>query len=145
MQQTEYKTSNVTIRVIESNIFHNYVHEHATVTVKNILEVKNINLNLSNGEPYALLISKGEFSIVPPKVRELVSSNKFVGNTVAKALLSRCVADKIIGQFYIKINKPAIKTKLFTNKEKAISWLKQEISQHSIDKEVKNNKLELTI
>ena len=129
MQQTEYKTSTATIRIIEPNIFHNYVHKNTTITIKNILELKNINLKLANGHPYALLISKGEFSTIPPLIRELVSSEKFVGNTIAKALLTNSVADKIIGRFYVKINKPAIKTKLFTNKEKSIIWLKQEMDK----------------
>jgi hypothetical protein len=130
VKQTEHKA--ITISVLESNIFENRINEKETVTIEDVIKTKEINQRLAKNNPYCILISKGEFSIVPADVREFISSPVFAGATVAKALLTTSVADKIIGQFYIKINKPIIKTKLFTNKEKAIIWLKQQLDDKSI-------------
>lgn len=143
MQQTEYKTTTTTVRKIEDNIFENHVHPHTTVELEHIYEVKKANLALANGKPYALLVTKGEFSLISPAVREAISSKEFAGDTVAKALVTDSVADKIIGQFYIKINKPFVKTKLFTkkDKDKALIWLREQLIAHNTKtKPIKNIK-----
>ena len=139
VKQTEHKTSTTTIQIIEPNIFHNYVHKYITLTVDDAIEAKNMNLKLAKGKPYALLVSKGEFSNIPAAVRRLISDDSFAGDTIAKALLANSVADKLIGQFYIKVDKPVVKTKLFTDKAKAIIWLKNEIRNYAIKRQKKTN------
>ena len=142
MQQTEHKTSTTTITVLEHNIFENRINAGETVTIDDVIKTKEINQNLAKNIPYCVLITKGEFSIVPAKVREFISRTDFIGITIAKALLTSSIADKIVGQFYIKINKPAIKTKLFTNRQKAIHWLKEQMDEKSISDMRKSVKLE---
>lgn len=134
MQQTEYKTNTTTVRKIEEDIFENHVLAHKTVEVKDIYEVKKANLKLANGKPYALLVTKGEFSLISPEVRKVISSKAFAQDTIAKALVTDSVADIIIGRFYIKINKPYIKTKLFKNRDKAMLWLRNQLEIHHSQK-----------
>lgn len=133
MQHAEYKTTTTTVRKIEDNIFENHIIAHKTVEREHIYEVKKANLKLANGKPYALLVTKGEFSLISAEVRAIISSKEFAQNTVAKALVTDSVADKIIGQFYIKINKPHITTKLFVKKDRDIAmvWLREQLVKHA--------------
>lgn len=133
MQHIEYKTTTTVVRQLEDNIFENHVIAHKTVELEHIYEVKKANLKLANGKPYALLVSKGDFSSITSEVRTVISSKEFAQNTIAKALLIDSVADKIIGQFYIKINKPFIITKLFIKKDrdKALDWLREQLKQYN--------------
>lgn len=43
----------------------------------------------------------------------------------ATAIVTDSVAYKLIAKFYIKINKPKNPLNIFSNKDKAIAWLKQ--------------------
>ena len=44
--------------------------------------------------------------------------------TLADAIAYDSLAHKLIGNFYIKHNKPSVPTKIFPTKEEAIAWLK---------------------
>lgn len=49
------------------------------------------------------------------------SNNPF---SKADAFVIKSMAQKILANFYIKINKPERPTKFFNNKDEAINWLK---------------------
>ena len=127
----EYKTDVFTIRFIESNILENTIASHATVDEAEVWELKRENVKLTNGMPYAFLAIKGEFSLVTDRAKILMASKEIVGNTVAKALLIQSLSDRILANFYLKVNKPIVATKAFTNREKAILWLKTRLDQHN--------------
>ena len=44
---------------------------------------------------------------------------------IAEAFLLTSLAQKILINFYIRFDKPLVPSKVFTNKEKAIEWLRQ--------------------
>lgn len=58
------------------------------------------------------------------EVREYISKElpKYIK---AMALISDSSMGKIIGNFFIKLNTPPYPTQIFSNKEKAVKWLKQ--------------------
>lgn len=127
----EYKTDVFTIRLIEPNILENAVISHCTLDVEHVWEVKKINTKLTKGEPYAFLAVKGEFSIVTKEAKDLLSSKEIIGNTVAKALLIQSLSDRIVANFYLKMSQPILKTKAFTNRDKAILWLKKQLHERA--------------
>lgn len=45
-------------------------------------------------------------------------------NTVAQALIIDSGVSKVIGNFFIGLNKPKFPVKLFTSEDKAVDWLK---------------------
>ena len=92
--------------------------------------LKAANLTLVGDEPYTVLVQAEELINFTVKARELVASESFKGNNIAKALLFRSLGQRIIANFYIKIHKPFIKTKLFGEREKAIAWLRKEYQMH---------------
>src|SRR5690606_33800995 len=93
-----------------------------------ILEIKEINKRLTGGKQYALLVDSGMYTTITNKGRELSASKEFQQQTTAKALLVRSLGHRLVGRFYVRVNKPHIKTKIFSDRNKAIEWLKQQVN-----------------
>ena len=123
----QYQTKVFAIKLISDRIVENSVFNRATLDVDDVKEAKQKNIELTKGLPYAYLATQGEFSHVTTKAKELLASKELAENTVAKALLIQSLSDRILANFYLKINKPFVKTKIFTDRDKAIDWLKKEI------------------
>lgn len=126
----EVKTKAATIRVLKSGIIENIIHDYASIEEKNVLEIKTANKELSKGKPYVILVDSGIYTTISKEARELSASKDFSQQTIAKALIVRGLGQRIIGQFYINVNKPHIKTKIFAEREKAIKWLASQISKN---------------
>lgn len=76
------------------------------------------------GKRYFVLLGGEEFFQVPKETREAVASEKFSTHLAAVALYSNELAMKILGNLYIKINRPEVPTKFFTDRNKAEIWLR---------------------
>ncbi len=58
------------------------------------------------------------------EVREFYASREMGDHISAMAVLVESFATKLIGNFFIRVNKPHFPTKLFTDEKEAIAWLK---------------------
>lgn len=69
------------------------------------------------------------FSSVSKEVRKWASkkSNRNV-NSVADAIVCKNLPQKMIANFYLKINKPDYPTKIFSDFEKAVKWAQEKIT-----------------
>ncbi len=132
-KQEKYSTDVFTIRQLEPNILETTILDRATLDVKDVWEAKKINTELSKGHPYAYLGVRGEFSEVTDQAKKLMASEEIIGNTIAKALLIKSLSDRILANFYLKISKPALKTRVFTSREKALVWLRSELKANQIN------------
>lgn len=80
---------------------------------------------LCNGETYPLLVNVSELKSINKEAREYISGEKGIELLSAGAFLVDNQVAKFIGNFFIKINKPKLPARLFTNEEKALQWLEQ--------------------
>jgi hypothetical protein len=74
-------------------------------------------------EKFYVYVEGIEFFTLTKKARELAATKKFSSNTLAVAFYTKHEIIVTLGEFYNKINKPAVPTKIFTNKKKAMEWL----------------------
>jgi hypothetical protein len=118
----------VKIRVIEPGIIENYFRGDKTIEVDDIVELRKVNLRISDGKPYVVLVEAEDLISFSKETREFIASQEFMGITMAKALLFKSLAQRIIGNFYLHINKPHIKTRLFNDRAKALEWLRFQAS-----------------
>lgn len=116
------------ITEIEPGIFENFIKPGAHVGTEDAWELKRQNMELSGGLPYCVLVVSGHLSSVSKEAREIVASKEYVGVTKAKAFLIESLGHRIVGNFYLTVNKPHIKTKLFSNRNDAILWLRQQLA-----------------
>ncbi len=131
-KSAEIKLKTVTIRLISEHIVENVIHDYANIDAEHMLELKEANKQLTQGMPYAVLVDSGEYTSITKEARELAASDKFKDVTIANAIIVNSLGHKIIGNFYMNINKPKIKTKIFSDRDKAIEWLKVQVASSNL-------------
>lgn len=122
------ETDKYTIRELEPGLLETVIKNNATIESRDAWEIKKYNLKISNNKPYVVLVTSGHLSSVSRGAREVVASKEYVGNTIAKALLVESLGHRIVGNFYLAVNKPFIKTRMFTEREEALAWLRKELN-----------------
>lgn len=113
------------IIVHSSNIFILKPHNGAELDVEDGYEMRSVFVQLSKGNKFAILTDASTFFSTTQELRQLLASPKFTDLRIATAIYTQNMASKIIGNFFIKVNKPASPTKLFSNKAEALKWLEQ--------------------
>jgi len=75
-----------------------------------------------------LLLTLDDFAIPPADTRAFWATKEACPYACpyacAEAYLTKTIGHKIIGNVYMKFNKPGRPTKIFTDKDEAIKWLK---------------------
>lgn len=79
---------------------------------------------VGGGKKYPLLFIAGDFALASPDARKYASGVEANQYTLASVFVVKNSIQKIMGNAYITFNKPITPTKIMTNKEAAITWLK---------------------
>lgn len=107
------------------NILHTDCFPNTIMTLEDGKESTRISAEMVNNEPLPLLCDLTNVVKMSQDCR-----NHFAGEEHAKTF-SKCALivtnpiSKIIGNFFLGLNKPLKPTKLFTSKEQGLKWLKQ--------------------
>ena len=80
---------------------------------------------IANGKKTPVLVDIRESKGVTKECRKYFASKEVAKVQTACALLIESPFSRLIGNFFLGLNKPLFPTKLFNNKEDAINWLKQ--------------------
>ena len=92
-------------------------------TLKETIEgIKAIG-KLSGGKLVRVLKIAGNGSSVDAESRKYIASGIGSRFSIAEAILIETFAHKLIGNFYLKVERPIKPTKLFNDKDKAVEWL----------------------
>lgn len=126
------KNNKSTSTLIEPGIFVNEFNPGVEVDENDLLEAKRSNMEMAQGKRYAVLVAFGYLAEMQKGAREKAASSGFKDNTIALALLAKSLGQKITGNFYMKINEPAVKTRLFTDRQEAINWLREQLTHNNI-------------
>jgi hypothetical protein len=117
-------TDKYEITLIEKGIIETYMLPQSVIDANDILEMRNYNLQLCENKPYTMLLTSGHLSDTTKEARELSASKDFSQLTLARALLTNSMGHKIVANFYLRVNAPYVNTKLFSDREKALTWLR---------------------
>jgi hypothetical protein len=117
-----------TATVLEPGLIENHIKPGMNMEPRDAWELKKINRDLSEGRDYVVLITSGHLSSVSKDAREVVASKEFAGHTIAKAILVESLGHRIVGNFYLSVNKPFIRTRIFTDRNDALRWLKGQLN-----------------
>jgi hypothetical protein len=111
---------------VEINDFGFYkvsVNESEEFTVEDLTKLVGAQ-NEFGGEKLPVLVLCAEHASTNSELLTAISKNKNNPFSKADAFVIKSIAQKILANFYIKINKPERPTKFFNDKEEAINWLK---------------------
>lgn len=128
----KYKISTEKFDVIklEEGIVENIVKESMVIDATDIQRIRECNLEIMGDKKYCVLITSHFLASITKDARELSASREFRHNTIAKALFVNNIGQKMVGNFYLQVNRPAIKTKMFTDREKALEWLREQLKEN---------------
>lgn len=87
-------------------------------------EIRNEILRLCPDSKFAVLVDGSNYFSTTAELRQLIASEAYTQLRFATAIVTKSMAGKIIGNFFIKVNKPASPTKIFSNEVDAFKWLK---------------------
>jgi hypothetical protein len=115
--------------ILEGRIIENVLNYAVTLEVEDVKEIKEMNLKLAEGKDYALLVDPGEWSSITEEARELLASPEMAHLNLAKAIIIYTITQRIIGNIYLSLNHPVVETRLFTDREKALEWLRDKVDE----------------
>jgi hypothetical protein len=88
-------------------------------------------LTLVDGQKFTILFDANHRGNITPEARTQFACQEYTDVRIGAAIVTNSIANKIIGNFFIKFNKPASPTRIFSNESAAIEWLRDRI-KHSI-------------
>lgn len=80
---------------------------------------------LSGGKKCLVLKIAGKYTSAEKDAREYTASQEGSKYSLAEAVVLFSLAQRILGNFYLKFERPKAPTALFTNKDSAVKWLKK--------------------
>lgn len=81
---------------------------------------------IGNGKKFLNLIIVGKNTLADHDSRIASCSKEGALYKLADAFVISSLAQKIIANFYMKVNKPYVPTRFFSNEEDAVNWLKEQ-------------------
>ncbi|MES2285292.1 MAG: hypothetical protein V4547_06345 [Bacteroidota bacterium] len=86
-------------------------------------------LESTNFVPYPILLNVQQLKKITKSARDFLASEKGCEGIIAGAFLINSNFGKLIGNFFIQINKPLRPSKLFTDEVEAKKWLSKYIKK----------------
>lgn len=116
--------TNFSIQILEPGYYEIFVNENVEFSVDDFQQLLESQKKLGGKQLPVLIICSNHVST---DIELLKSLSKNANNpfTKADAFVITSMAQRILGNFYVKINKPERPTKLFSDKSEALGWLKQ--------------------
>jgi len=118
-------TKHTTITLRDDGIMQFYFKDKTILEVEMLKEALEVTRILGDGKKYPNLILAGDFITVAQVVREFAVTEESNRYTVADAFVVKSLAEKLMVNFYITINRPPKPTRYFNKEEDAIKWLKK--------------------
>ncbi len=100
------------------------VKKNKTFTEKDVWHSRDLSVQYKPEAKFLVLMEGEENSSVSSGARGAAASDEYHKNVAALALFSEKMMESILGNLFLKINKPKVPTRFFDNREKALEWLK---------------------
>jgi len=113
-----------TISIQEEGILRFDIDSTDEITLQNLKEHLEVVKSIGNGKAFCNLAVLTKFIQVGDDARRFAAGEESNKYTIADAFVINSVALKIVGNFYIRYNKPVRPTRLFTDEAEAVRWLR---------------------
>ncbi|MES2288029.1 MAG: STAS/SEC14 domain-containing protein [Bacteroidota bacterium] len=106
-------------------ICYTVVKPNAIVTLEDARENTGSVKEISGDTIYPLLVNLMEIQSISKEARDHFSMQNRTPGVCAIAMLIRSPVSRVIGNFFLGMNRSAVPTKLFTVENEAVLWLKR--------------------
>lgn len=108
----------------EKGIVRFQIEQTDEITLQDVKEYIEVVRNLGDGESFCNLIVMKNFVQVGEDARKYAACEESNIYTIADAFVINSIALKLVGNFYIRYNKPVKPTRIFNNEGDALIWLR---------------------
>ena len=105
------------------------IKDDLELTVDDIIDHRAIAKRMVGVQPHCVLAIAGERTQATEEARVYAAGNTPEGR-VAEAVIIRSRSVRLLGNFFLKFNKPGVPTKLFEDYEDAMQWLRTKLRNH---------------
>ncbi|MCH2224356.1 MAG: hypothetical protein MK066_06255 [Crocinitomicaceae bacterium] len=125
----ERKAHGVTFRAYENRINHVRIPKLTKISMAITAEGNQFIEDIDGGKFYNIF-EFSSFSDVEPEVREWAANPNGNNYTYTDAIVIDSLSQKILADFYLRINQPVRPTRIFYSLEKAIAWTLEQIKRN---------------
>jgi len=93
------------------------------IDAEDILDNLLVTRNLTGGEPHLKILDSRTKWKMTPEAETIFKKADTPDKTMARAVLTHSVTDKLIKGFLLALYKPSVPLKFFTSENEAIEWL----------------------
>ena len=116
-----------TITIIEKNLFFLEINKNMNIEMDDGVNFRNMILSLFGADNFSIIVDardyKGNASM--DMIQYFTNDEKFNAQCLKQAIIQNSLSIKLIANFYIQfVSKPVV-AKLFTDYDKALSWILQ--------------------
>lgn len=122
MSSRTYSTRTSEIWLDEAGILHSRNRPGVELTLEDAKAVVAAGREASGGRRVPLVVDMGATASISREARQYFAEQDL---TLAQAILIRSPVSRVIGNFFLGLNRPSCPTKLFTTEEAALEWLAQ--------------------
>jgi len=112
------------IELRDDGIIQFFYGDHLEITMKEAKELEEAVEKITKGVVYKSLRIAGKFTNVDMEVMKYLSRGRGTLFTLADSFVIHSLAQKILANFYLRINKPVLPTRVFNKIDEAEEWLK---------------------
>lgn len=109
-------------------IFMAFTHVDVTLEIAKA-HVAVMHENFAHLFPLPVVVDTSKMRNVSKETRDFWASPENSQHTSCSAVLIQSAIARIAGNLYLQFNKPKYPTKLFTDKEKAVEWIRQTLKR----------------
>jgi hypothetical protein len=124
MKEKVSETKGAKLWLGEDGIFRSRTNSESEITVELAREHLEIHTKLTRGKKTPVLTDIREIKSITRAARVHLSGEEADKVHSALAILTGSQVSKVIGNFFLGLNRPKFPTKMFTSEEKAVEWLK---------------------
>jgi len=111
-----------TIILREDGILELHTHDDHVYEVSDVIENVEAFGKLTNHQGSPVVIIGGSFTSTSSEARKFMASAESLKYSKCEAFVLNSLPQRILINFYIRIDKPLVPTKVFKTKEEAILW-----------------------
>lgn len=118
----------------ETNAFNMIIHDDLLIEFKvkrnvklqekDIWESRDLSVQAFPGKKFFVLFEAEENFDASADARKAGASEEYAKHVAALALCSNKLHETIMGNLFLKINRPRVPTRFFDNRDKALAWLR---------------------
>jgi len=106
--------------------------DNMEIDLDDALENYEASMQLVGDKPFLSLVISAPYTTVTKETRDAMNDPKYYKNTVAQAIVVKSLANRLMGNFLIRLYRQYCPHRLFNHREEAIKWLNHQWEKQKI-------------